>query len=391
MTKVERQHRLLKLVATSPWVYTTDALASGLKSSVSSIVRDLKELEANGYSLTKNEQGQLFLQETGWDSFSGVKEATLRQLEILRFIAAHEQTAGRADIVSHFTRGYEVGEKTIERDLKDLCQRHLIDEVNGRYVLNASQLLPPIDLDTVEKGLLIDALTMQREVSARRDEAKSAAAKLQVSLRLPGGGIETVVVHGRRPIEDLRRSHYCQRLEEFARKRETVKLLYRRGREAAREVRVNPLGIVYYWALDNWYLAAQDNERPQQIKTYLLDRILLAESTGVNFSFPEGFRLEDWYRFSWGVFRQGNPVDVKIRFHDYYATVQRVREELANRKTCTLREENGHLLVEDRVDGLAELAVWLRGFGPGAEVIGPKELRDLVVNDLEKILEIYGE
>ncbi|KLU59848.1 hypothetical protein CEB3_c39820 [Peptococcaceae bacterium CEB3] len=390
MTKVERQHQLVKLVATSPWTYTVDALALDLGSSVSSAVRDLRELEANGYTFARNERGQLFLQEAGWDSFAGIKDAAIRQLEILRFVAAHVQRVERPDLVSRFTRGGEVSEKTIERDLKVLCQRHLIDEKSGRYALNASQLLPPIELDAVEKGLLIDALAMQGEVSARKDEAKSAAAKLHVSLRLPRDEIETVVVHGRRPVENLRRSYYCQRLEDWARERRTVKLLYRRSREAAHEVRVNPLGIVYYWALDNWYLVAQEDKSPQVIKTYSVDRILLLEATDVEFSSPEGFRLEDWYKFSWGVFRRGSPVKVKIRFYNYYATIQRVNEELANRETCSLREENDCLIVEDRVDGFAELAVWVRGFGPGAEVMEPKELRDLVIDDLEKTLDVYG-
>jgi predicted DNA-binding transcriptional regulator YafY len=46
--------------------------------------------------------------------------------------------------------------------------------------------------------------------------------------------------------------------------------------------------------------------------------------------------------------------------------------------------------MEDMVDGIEEIAVWLRSFGAGAEVIEPLELRNAVMTDLEMMIEIYG-
>jgi len=39
---------------------------------------------------------------------------------------------------------------------------------------------------------------------------------------------------------------------------------------------------------------------------------------------------------------------------------------------------------------LGEIAVWLRGFGPGAEVVEPVELREMVTEDLRRLAALYG-
>ena len=385
--KSEMQRKLVRLLAFSPWTYNLPLLAAELRVSQSTLTRYLNQLEAQGYIFARNEEGRLFLQQSGWEGLTTLKEATVRQMEILRFVSAHPHGVKATDILARFAASKN--EKTIGRDLKELERRQLLTRRQETYILNSSWVLPPLQLDTAEKSLLMEDLAVQEEMSPRKDEAKSLAAKLRISLNLQGNESATIAVHGRRPIEDLRRSHYCQRLEEYARTQGKISLIYRRGEEAAFEVQVCPLGILYYWALDNWYLVALD-EKDQAIKTYLVDRILAIEETGQTFVRPENFDLEDWFKYAWGVYRSGNPVKVKIRFHNYYTTLQRVRAELASRKTCILREDGDGLIMEDTVDGLAEMAVWLRSFGPGVEVLEPAELRETVLTNLEQMLKNYG-
>lgn len=80
---------------------------------------------------------------------------------------------------------------------------------------------------------------------------------------------------------------------------------------------------------------------------------------------------------------------MKIRFYPYHSTLQRVKDELKFRDTCTISEDEDGILVSDCVDGLQELAVWLRGFGPGAEVLCPEALRKLVQNEWEEMAQHY--
>lgn len=387
MEKSELKRKLVTNLALSPWVYDSQLLAAKLGISISTLNRHLNHLETQGYIFARDKAGRLFLQETGWDGLGTLKDATVRQMEILRFVGAHSKGVKGSDIIVRFTVSKD--EKTIGRDLKELEKRELITNRQGVYILNVSLLLPPLQLDAAEKSLLLEDLAVQQEMSPRKDEAKSLTAKLRVSLKLQGNEPAKITVHGRRPSENLRRSHYCRRLEEYARTHRKIVLLYRRDEEAAYEANVNPLGILYYWALDNWYLAAMD-DKDQIIKTYLVDRILAIGETGQTFIIPDGFCLEDWYRYSWGVYRSGNPVRVKIRFLNYYTTVQRVRDELLSRQTCSIYEDGEDLIMEDTVDGLSEIAVWLRSFGQGVEVLEPLELRQAVIEDLEQMLSIYG-
>lgn len=388
MNKSEHRHQVVRTLAFSPWVYTVKLLAAELGVNLSTLNRSLKQLEIQGFIFARDEEGRLFLQQTGCDGLSTLKDATVRQMEILRFVSAHPHGVKGAAIMARFNTSKN--EKTIGRDLKELEQKKLMTSQPGVYVLNSSLVLPPLQLDAAEKSLLLEDLAVQQEMSPRKDEVKSLTAKLRISLDIPSKEQETIVVHGRRPIEDVRRSHYCQRLEGYARAHQTILLLYRKSEEPAYEVKVKPLGIIYYWALDNWYLVAQVIDADQTIKTYAVDRILAIEELSGTFTQPPGFNLEDWYRYTWGVYRRGNPIKVVIRFHNYYATLQRVQEELTGRNTCSLRADGDGLIMEDRVDGLAEMAVWLRTFGQGAEVIEPLELRAAVIADLEQMLANYG-
>ncbi|AFQ43157.1 WYL domain-containing protein [Desulfosporosinus meridiei] len=387
MGKADLQYKLIKTLAFAPWEYTVKTLADFLGVSQITLNRNLTEMETRGCIFTYDSQGRIFLQQTGWDGFN-IKEATLRQMEILRFISAYPNGVKVTEIYSRFND--HKNEKTIGRDLKELLQRQLISNSQGNYAFNANFVIPPIQLDTAEKSLLFEHLAVQQEMSPLKDEVKSLTAKLHISLNIPKNDQDMVIVHGRRPIEDLRRSHFCQRLEECARSCKRILILYRKNEGEVSELELNPLGIMYHWGLDNWYLAAQDNGQEGYIKTYAVDKILTIKELGGNFSRPTGFDLGEWYKYSWGVYRSGKPAKVVIRFHNYYSTIIRVKAELSFRETCVLREDDDGMIMEDMVDGLGELAVWLRSFGQGAEVLEPLELREAVIKDLEQMIENYG-
>ena len=387
MGKAEIQYKLIKTLAFSPWTYTDKMLAGELGVSQGTLKRSLTEMETRGCIFTRDGQGCLFLQQTGWDGLT-IKDATLRQMEILRYISAYPKGLKVAEINARFNHSKD--EKTIGRDLKELQQRQLITNHQGMYVVNSSLVIPPIQLDAVEKRLLLEHMAVQQEMSPLKDEAKSLTAKLHISLKLPRNDQDTIVVHGRRPIEDFRRSHFCQRLEGYARASQKITILYRKSEQKTSEVRLNPLGIMYYWGLDNWYLVAEENDQDPTIKTYAVDRILAIEERGETFLHLPDFNLQDWYKYAWGVYRSGNPIKVVIRFHNYYSTIKRVKAELSARKTCVWREDDEGLIMEDLVDGIGEVAVWVRSFGQGVEVIEPLELRAAVIADLEQMLKNYG-
>lgn len=391
MDKLTRQREIVRIVATEPWVHSFRSLANIFEINQVTVLRDLGEMKDNGFDFKKDEMERLYLDSSGWNGAVPVKAATLRQMEILRMLSSTAQGLTITEIYKRFNRRdeEEVSSKTLERAVKDLVKKNILRHRGEGYVICSEQMLPPLQLADREKTLLWEALNVARALAPIPNEMKTLEAKLKLSIGENPQLRETIFVHGRTPTQDVHRSQCCYQLEEAAQNKTQVSILYRKEEEPARQLRLNPLGIVYYWVLDNWYLIAHD-KRDDKIKTFLVNRILDVKTLPELFSPIEGFDLKNWYQYAWGVYRDQNPVTVKIRFHNYYSTLSRVQTELAARKTCTLIKDGEGLLMTDQVEGLDELAVWLRGFGAGAEVIEPLELRKKVTEEFSRLLLIYG-
>ncbi|KUO72927.1 MAG: transcriptional regulator [Desulfosporosinus sp. BRH_c37] len=391
MDKLTRQRELVKSLATEPWVHTYSNLAKTLGVTQITIERDFEEMKDNGFHFKQDEHGTLYLHLSGWNGVMPVKASTLRQMEILRNLTSTPQGLTLKEIYTRFNRRdeEEVSSKTLERAIKDLEKKNLIKRRGEEYVVCSEHILPPLQLAEREKTLLFEAIKVARALAPIPEEMKSLEAKLKLWIGEKDHSRETMFVHGRTPTQDVHQSQCCFQLEDAARSKNKVNILYRKEAEPARQLRLNPLGIVYYWVLDNWYLIAQD-EGDQRIKTYLVNRILDVTLLPEPFSPVEGFDLKNWYRYSWGVYRNQCPVPVIIRFYDHYSTLTRVRAELNKRETCTLTEDKEGLLMKDQVEGLDELAVWLRGFGAEAEVIEPPALRAKVIEEFTQLLHMYG-
>lgn len=391
MDKLTRQHEIVRQIAIEPWGYTSLSLAKKLGVNPVTVQRDLEELKDNGYTFKQNQAGALFLLVGGWNGMLPVNKTTLRQMGILRFLTANSQGLTVSELYQRFNRQdeEEVSSKTLERAVKDLEKKNLIKRRDEAYVVCSEHMLPPLQLLEQEKILLFEALKIAHALAPIPEEMKSLEAKLKLRVADHSRTRETMFVHGRTPNQDIHRSQCCMELEEASRFKNKVTVLYRKEEEPARELQLNPLGIVYYWVLDNWYLVAQD-EQDQKIKTYQINRIIDVTRLDKTFHPIEGFDLRTWYQYAWGVYRDQNPQPVKIRFYNHFSTINQVRMELANRKTCRLVEDQGGLLMIDQVEGLDELAVWLRGFGAGAEVIEPLELREKIKDQFTQLLQLYG-
>lgn len=392
MDKLTRQREMVKDIATEPWVHTYLNLAKKFEISQATVQRDFEEMKDNGFHFKLDGMGTLYLLSSGWNGVVPVKASTLRQMEILRMLSSTTQGLTIMQIYKRFNRRdeEEISSKTVERAIKDLAKSNLIKRQGEAYVVCSEQMLLPIQLALQEKTLLLEALSVAGALAPISDDMKSLDAKLKLWLGENAQLRETMFVHGRTPTQDVYRSQCCYQLEEAARSKRQIEILYRKEEEPARLIRLNPLGIVYYWVLDNWYLVAQDS-KDQMIKTYLVSRILYVTLFKEE-SFPpiKEFNLQSYYRYAWGVYRNQKPETVVIRFHNHFSTLERVREELAKRTTCTLVEDGDGLLMKDQVEGLDELAVWLRGFGAGAEVLEPPALREKVTQEFKQLLKMYG-
>lgn len=148
----------------------------------------------------------------------------------------------------------------------------------------------------------------------------------------------------------------------------------------------DPLGIVYYSRLRQWYLAAINDGR---IKTFNLSRIQDLKELPKSFIYPSDFSIKDWLAPRWGI-EFGDPIKVKVRFINRAQTIPKVRKDVAHRE-CVLTEENGgeSLLYEDTIIGRNEFSAWVLGFGSAATVLEPLDLRDEIIARVKATLTNY--
>ncbi|MBK7962518.1 MAG: WYL domain-containing protein [Bdellovibrionales bacterium] len=128
-----------------------------------------------------------------------------------------------------------------------------------------------------------------------------------------------------------------------------------------------------YFANGGAYLIALDLA-DKKIKTYSLSRIFSANYTEEEYISP-GFDLTEFMKSNFGVLGTGEAQDVKIFVRDpigSYVSERRWHDSQQITRVDGGIEFKMHVRVND------ELARWILGLGPAADVHQPAELRDLV-------------
>lgn len=170
-----------------------------------------------------------------------------------------------------------------------------------------------------------------------------------------------------------------------------VRMTYRRWGKQVVERLVHPYGLVLKGG--SWYMvAAPPGEKP---RTYRVARVLTLTTEPGHFDRPEGFDLARFWREYAAEFRRR-----------MYTATARIRlapgmEELlaytvGEDAVSTALAEAGEPDAEGRrtldlpVESLAHARWLLLRMGAGVEVIGPPELRALMVEAVEELRKIYG-
>ncbi|MFH1549423.1 MAG: WYL domain-containing protein, partial [Planctomycetota bacterium] len=97
---------------------------------------------------------------------------------------------------------------------------------------------------------------------------------------------------------------------------------------------------------------------------------------------PEDFDLKKRLRPAFGLYFNGKPVEVKIRFDRIAAKI--VGEDMFHPTQRLRKHRDGSATLTMKVSGLLEVKFWVLWFGSRATVLKPKGLREEVVSELEK-------
>jgi predicted DNA-binding transcriptional regulator YafY len=220
--------------------------------------------------------------------------------------------------------------------------------------------------------------------SVRAQNLRSLSAKIRASLRDQdrrrlGTDLDAYVRAetfsrqvGPRPFPDagvfaaLRNALLAQRVISF---------IYQTHESGIRKRTVVPYGLLFG---PRYYLVGREANKKKPV-LFRLDRISDVEITNEFGSPPETFNLDDYANLSFGVYQEP-PEDIELRFAPDYAAD--ANAYLFHPTQKLEKGEDGSITVRFRAGGLLELARELMTWGDGVDVIKPKQLKDILRQEI---------
>ncbi len=294
-----------------------------------------------------------------------------RLVELTNLLAGRRRRSMR-ELVRHF----EVSERTLYRDLRDLARWCPITRFGNTYGLVEGAHLPPLNLTAEEHALLRLALGMPvlRKSPALARRLATLEAKLEAvtsrALESPEAlALATLDRSG--PIDPA----LLERLEKAAGERCALEILYTSMTDgAARWRRIDPYHLFH--RADAWYLVGRCHVHDEP-RTFRLDRIRQARTLPARFTVPADFSLERYLTDTWAIMRGARPIAVVLRFDPALAPLlQRARHHASEQMQSVV---GGEIEYRATVSHLDEIARWVVGFGGRCRVVKPEALRKKVV------------
>jgi len=152
---------------------------------------------------------------------------------------------------------------------------------------------------------------------------------------------------------------------------------------------LHPYAMVLYQ--DGIHIVAADASQPKnEARVFQLHDLRNATlQTTERFELPEGFNLQSLYQGQFGLFPSSRTTKVVVDLDAWVADAVRHRQVHPSQKVSNQR--GGGLRITFDLGDVGSVAKWVLGFGSHARVIGPKVLRDLVINELAAALTNYRE
>jgi predicted DNA-binding transcriptional regulator YafY len=324
-------------------------------------------------------------------------EPAMRRLAILSLLTGGPATLGR--IVSYLAdpvRAMAADERTIRRDLEHLESAGYVEapgDSDTGYRLSGA-FMPRFSLTFHELISVVRALESAPETVADPLTAASIRSKLFAAMAPYVDRAHAIrrrrYTKGRARRSDPAILARVEALEVASLESRVVRLGYTerlKGRRSVREV--EPLGLVYYWFHDMWYLVAICCTA-RETRHFRVDRISGIVVTNRLFQYPSEFDLACYASGMWGVYA-GEPTRVRVQFFDEMNVLARLRAEIADRPSaCLSQVGTGVWELVDTVAGLPEFRVWLRSFGSSARVIEPECLRMQLIESAMRMRDMYN-
>jgi len=313
-----------------------------------------------------------------------------RILEIIQYIAMSPRRWRRKTLAEY----YSLSERQIQKDLEIIRYRlglPLRHDGTGYYFERMPDL-PALQYTFSEALALLLAVQAARQVSGV-GSAELAAAVARLEALFPPEFTPLLRQIRREPVTTAQREHRQEMLmllHQALVEGRKVRIVYEtrsRGGEVTERV-VRPYYIMPY--VRSWQLIAYCEWREDELM-FKVDRIREVTLLDERYQIPDDFDLEAYLGPTWGIMRgeAGEPVDVVLRFEPEAGSW--VSEEYWHPSQQVEEQPDGSVLFRLHVAVTPELVNWLLYYGRRVEVLEPPELRERVVEEHRRAVEVYEE
>ncbi len=286
---------------------------------------------------------------------------------------------------------FEVGRRTIYRDIQALCEAGVpvVSTPGQGYSLVEGYFLPPLRF-TPDEALM---LLLGGDMMAQSFDAEYRAAAQSAGRKIAGALPDPLRAEVRSLETSIRfvaegggaRPDVAERLRQLRRAivgRHTVRFRYHarhsQGGESARSTRAaDPYGLVHVDGA--WHLVAYCHLR-QDIRHFRVERMDQLAVLPQTFARPADFTLEQ---------RESNAPRALVVRALFDSTAAYWVRESPSYFTIAAQQRDDGLLVTLRVRHERDVVQWLLGWGSHVRVIEPDSLRALLAQEAEKMLRNY--
>lgn len=140
-----------------------------------------------------------------------------------------------------------------------------------------------------------------------------------------------------------------------------------------------------YFAKGSLYLVAEDLGDGKN-KIFSVPRVNNAEMLDVPYD-GESVDPENYFDTAFGIYHASEPVQIKLEFSHPVSTF--IRERRWHHSQRVIAKENDKIELQLEVGITPELVQWILGYGPSVKVLGPDSLKSEVKEQAQKTLQIY--
>lgn len=286
-------------------------------------------------------------------------------------------------------RGIGAERKTLYDDIRCLSEQYGMDIIHsGRNYFVASR-----EFTDEEIHLLVDMVQSSNFVTLRKTD--ELIRKLEKLTSVHEGKRLSRSVYVRNRIKTMNESVYrnVDRVSEAIASDRNLRFQYFRYnvkkekelRSGGKIHRVSPFALI--WADQNYYLLGYNLEAGE-MRHFRVDRMTRIELSRGPRKGKELFEKIDMSLYTTKVFSMftGTERRVTIRFSTGLidAVIDRFGEN-----AMLIPEDEQHFRVTLDLVVSPQFFAWLSGFGPGAEILAPEEVRQAMAEHLKSITELY--